>query len=161
MDMLMRNRMMMSRESEVDNVKEWKKILEYDFDESGKLPSPIDVSEYTDYYVYAESLINKSTTNDSSLLINIGDVRMVVDTSKSGLTAHFSQVLYGHYNGLFFEQYKVARFTNTNNLNYKSAYANIMRPYDYMLHPNISTMSFGVNASSFNIISGKVTIYAR
>ena len=138
-------------------MKEWKEILNYEFDESGTLPEAIDVSDYTDFFIETVGLTNKSTV-DSHLKCHFGDVDVNLDSGKSGSSATLTQTAMAHYNGLLFEQVKTNKCLDPN---YYTTYGTPVIPYTYKLYPNISPLSFKLNSSNFAITSGKIKIYAR
>ena len=160
MDMMTR-RMMMSRESESDNVKEWKKILEYDFDESGKLPSPIDVSEYTEYYIVNEGMLNINSV-DSRLRLSFGSENMDIYTFNASSIATKSQHAYALYNGLVFLKYQMPPCNNGNGT-YDNMFQNLMSTYTNKVNPStLSPLKFSyIAGEKYKVTVGRLTIYAR
>ena len=84
-------------------MKEWKKILEFTFDETEKMPSDIDVSNYTEFFVSIENVTNKGTVQ-SNLNLNFGQVCAKMMTQSKG-TKSMCQQAYFRNNGLFLEEY--------------------------------------------------------
>lgn len=142
----------------VENVKEWKKILEFTFDETGKMPSNIDVSNYTEFFVSIENVINKGTTQ-SNLNLNFGQVCAKMMTQPKG-TKSMCQQAYFKNNGLFLEEYISPACMNNSGL-YDTQNTNIMSPYTRRLNPVLSPLTFSTNGAIYAIITGKIVIYAR
>ena len=80
-------------------MKEWTKILEFTFDETEKMPSDIDVSNYTEFFVSIENVTNKSTIQ-STLNLNFGQVIVKMTTQKKD-TKSMCQQAYFKNNGYF------------------------------------------------------------
>lgn len=139
-------------------MKEWKKILEFTFDETEKMPSDIDISEYTEFFVSLENVTNKSTVQ-SSLNISFGQVIVKMTTQKKD-TKSMCQQAYFKNNDLFLEEY-IFSICNNNNGLYDIQNTNFMGPYTRRLNPVLSPLSFGVNISAYAIITGTIVIYAR
>lgn len=139
-------------------MKEWTKILEFTFDETEKMPSDIDVSNYTEFFVSIENVTNKSTIQ-STLNLNFGQVIVKMTTQKKD-TKSMCQQAYFKNNGLFLEEY-ILPICNNNNGLYDIQNTNIMAPYTRRLNPVLSPLTFGVNASAYAIITGTIVIYAR
>lgn len=142
----------------VENVKEWKKILEFSFDETEKMPSDIDISEYTEFFVSLENVTNKGTVQ-SNLNLNFGQVCAKMTTQAKG-TKSMCQQAYFKNNGLFLEEYILPACTNNGGL-YDTQNTNIMAPYTRRLNPVLTPLKFGVNTSLYTIITGTIVIYAR
>lgn len=142
----------------VENVKEWKKILEFTFDETEKMPSDIDVSNYTEFFVSLENVTNKGTVQ-SNLNLNFGQVCVKMMTQPKG-TKSMCQQAYFRNNGLFLEQYISSVCMNNNGI-YDTQNSNIMAPYTRRLNPTLSSLKFSTNGSIYNIITGTIIIYAR
>ena len=155
---LIRERLLMTTRKGSDSVKEWTKILEFNFDETEKMPSDIDVSEYTEFFVSVENLFNKSAV-DSHLNLNFGEVIVKMTTAKKGTASMFQQAHLIN-NGLFLEQYVFPRCAS-NTSSYSITYANITSPYARKLNPTLSPLTFGTNNNDYNLINGTITIYAR
>lgn len=139
-------------------MKEWKKILEFSFDETEKMPSDIDISEYTEFFVSLENVTNKGTVQ-SNLNLNFGQVCAKMTTQAKGAKSMCQQAYFKN-NGLFLEEYILPVCSN-NNGTYDNQNANIMAPYTRRLNPVLSSLTFGVNASVYAIITGTIIIYAR
>ena len=142
----------------VENVKEWKKILEFTFDETEKMPSDIDVSNYTEFFVSIENVTNKGTVQ-SNLNLNFGQVCAKMITQAKG-TKSMCQQAYFKNNGLFLEEYILPLCSNNSGL-YDAQNANIMAPYTRKLNLVLSPLTIGVNTSAYAIITGTIVIYAR
>lgn len=155
---LVRERALMTTRKGSDSVKEWTKILEFAFDETGKMPSDIDISEYTEFFVSLENVTNKSTVQ-SNLNLNFGQVCAKMITQKKD-TKSMCQQGYFKNNGLFLEEYILPVCSNNGGL-YDAQNANIMAPYTRRLNPVLSPLTFGVNTSAYAIITGTIVIYAR
>ena len=141
-----------------DNVKEWKKILEFSFDETEKMPSDIDISEYTEFFVSLENVTNKGTIQ-SNLNLNFGQVCAKVTTQAKG-TKSMCQQAYFRNNGLFLEEY-ILPVCSKNGGMYDVQNANIMAPYTRRVNPVLTPLTFSVNAPVYAIITGIIVIYAR
>lgn len=139
-------------------MKEWKKILEFAFDETEKMPSDIDISEYTEFFVSIENVTNKGTVQ-SNLNLKFGQVMAKMMTSPKG-SASMCQQAYFKNNGLFLEQYICGICSNNSGM-YDTQNTNIMTPYTRRLNPVLSPLKFSVNNSVYNIITGTIVIYAR
>lgn len=142
----------------VENVKEWKKILEFAFDETEKMPSAIDISEYTEFFVSLENVTNKSTVQ-SSLNLNFGQVKALMITQRKD-TKSMCQQAYFRNNGLFLEEYILPVCMNNSGL-YDTQNVNIMSPYTRRLNPVLSPLTFKTNMTMYAIITGTIVIYAR
>lgn len=156
MDLVEQRRLLNRKGS--DTVKEWTKILEFNFDETEKMPSDIDISEYTDFFVSIENVTNKSTIQ-SHLNLNFGQVCVKMYTQPKD-TKSMCQQAYFKNNGLFLEEY-ISPLCMNNSGVYDIQNANIMTPYTRRLNPVLSPLSFGVNMSNYKIITGTIVIYAR
>ena len=154
---LIRERGLLGRKGS-DNVNEWKKILEFSFDETEKMPSDIDISEYTEFFVSIVNVTNKGTI-ESNLNLNFGQVTVKMTTRPKG-TKSMCQQGYFKNNGLFLEQYVMSVCMN-NSGSYDIQNANIMAPYTRRLNPVLSPLTFTVNTSAYAIITGTIVIYAR
>ena len=141
-----------------DNVKEWKKILEFTFDETEKMPSDIDISEYTEFFVSLENVTSKGTVQ-SNLNLNFGQVCAKMTTQAKG-TKSMCQQAYFRNNGLFLEEYILPVCSNNNGM-YDVQNTNITAPYTRRVNPVLSSLTFGVNTSAYAIITGTIVIYAR
>jgi hypothetical protein len=139
-------------------VKEWKKILEFSFDETEKMPSDIDISEYTEFFVSLENVTNKGTVQ-SNLNLKFGQVCAKMITLQKG-TKSMCQQAYFRNNGLFLEEYILPVCSNNNGL-YDTQNTNIMAPYTRKLNLVLSPLTFGTNTSAYAIITGTIVIYAR
>lgn len=139
-------------------MKEWDKILDFTFDETEKMPSDIDISEYTEFFVSLENVTNKGTIQ-SNLNLNFGQVCAKMITQAKG-TKNMCQQAYFRNNGLFLEEYILPNCSN-NSGSYDTKNANIMSPYTRRLNPVLSPLTFGVNVSAYAIITGTIVIYAR
>jgi hypothetical protein len=139
-------------------VKEWKKILEFAFDGTEKMPSDIDVSDYTEFFVSIENVTNKSTVQ-STLNLNFGQVTAKMTTQSKG-TKSMCQQAYFKNNGLFLEEYILPVCANNGGL-YDTQNANITAPYTRRLNPVLSPLTFSVNVSAYAIITGTIVIYVR
>ena len=155
---LIRERMLMSNRKGSDSVKDWTKILEFNFDETEKMPSDIDVSNYTEFFVSLENVTNKSTVQ-SSLNLNFGQVEVNMTTQQKG-TKSMCQQAYFRNNGLFLEQY-ISPVCANNSGAYDIVNTNIMAPYTRRLNPVLSPLRFTVNVPGYAIITGTIVIYAR
>lgn len=141
-----------------DNVNEWKKILEFTFDETEKLPSDIDVSNYTEFFVSLENVTNKGTVQ-SNLNLSFGQVKVMMITQRKDIKTMCQQV-YLRNNGLFLEQYVHPVCMNNNGL-YDTQNATMLAPYTIRLNPVLSPLTFSTNGAAYAIITGKIVIYAR
>lgn len=139
-------------------MKEWTKILEFSFDETEKMPSDIDISEYTEFFVSLENVTNKGTVQ-SNLNLNFGQVCAKMYTQSKG-TKSMCQQAYFKNNGLFLEEYILPICSNKDGI-YDTQNTNIMAPYTRRLNPVLSSLTFGVNTSAYAIITGTIVIYAR
>lgn len=139
-------------------MKEWKKILEFTFDETGKMPSNIDVSNYTEFFVSIENVTNKGSVM-SNLNLNFGQVCAKMYTQPKG-TNSMCQQAYFRNNGLFLEEYILPVCANNSGL-YDIQNTNIMAPYTRRLNLALSPLTFDVNTSAYAIITGTIVIYAR
>ena len=139
-------------------MKEWKKILEFSFDETEKMPSDIDISEYTEFFVSLENVTNKGTVQ-SNLNLNFGQVCAKMTTQAKGEKSVCQQAYFKN-NGLFLEEYILPLCTNNSGL-YDTQNTNIMAPYTRRLNPVLTPLKFGVNTSLYTIITGTIVIYAR
>lgn len=154
---LIRERGLLGRKGS-DNVKEWTKILELAFDETGKMPSNIDISEYTEFFVSLENVTNKSTIQ-SNLNLNFGQVCAKMITQPKDAKSMCQQA-YFRNNGLFLEEYILPVCLNNDGL-YDTQNTNIMAPYTRRLNLALSPLTFTVNTSAYTIIAGTIVIYAR
>lgn len=154
---LVENRRLLNRKGS-DTVKEWTKILEFNFDETEKMPSDIDISEYTEFFVSIENVTNKSTSM-SSLILNFGQVKVMMTTQPKD-TKSMCQQAYFRNNGLFLEEYILPVCMN-NSGTYDIVNTNITAPYTRRLNPVLSPLSFGVKMPNYKIITGTIVIYAR
>lgn len=152
------HRRLLNSKREGDSVKEWKKILEFTFDETEKMPSDIDISEYTEFFVSLENVANKGTVQ-SNLNLNFGQVTAKMMTQPKD-TKSMCQQAYFKNNGLFLEEYISPVCANNGGL-YDTQNTNIMSPYTRRLNPVLSLLTFAVNTSVFAIITGTIVIYAR
>ena len=75
-------------------MKEWKKILEFTFDETEKMPNSIDISNYTEFFVSLENVTNKGTVQ-SNLNLNFGKVCVKMVTQKKKKKRHKEYVSTG------------------------------------------------------------------
>ena len=141
-----------------DNVNEWKKIFEFTFDETEKLPSDIDVSNYTEFFVSLENVTNKGTVQ-SSLNLNFGQVIVKMITQPKG-TKSMCQQAYFKNNGLFLEEYILPVCMNNGGL-YDNQNTNIMSVYTRRLNPTLSPLKFTINGAIYAITTGTIVIYAR
>ena len=141
-----------------DNVKEWKKILEFSFDETEKMPSDIDISEYTEFFVSLENVTNKGTVQ-SNLNLNFGQVCAKMITQAKG-TKSMCQQAYFRNNGLFLEEYILPVCSNNGGM-YDVQNTNIMAPYTRRVNPVLTPLTFSVNTPAYAIITGIIVIYAR
>jgi hypothetical protein len=139
-------------------VKEWTKILEFAFDETEKMPSDIDISEYTEFFVSLENVTNKGTVQ-SNLNLKFGQVCAKMITQPKG-TKSMCQQAYFKNNGLFLEQYMSTICTNNSGI-YDTQNSNIMAPYTRRLNPVLSPLTFVVNTRAYAVITGTIVIYAR
>ncbi len=155
---LVRERGLLGRKGSDADMKEWKKILEFAFDETGKMPSDIDISEYTEFFVSLENVTNKGTIQ-SNLNLNFGQVTVKMTTQPKG-TKSMCQQGYFKNNGLFLEQYVMPVCMN-NSGSYDTQNTNIMAPYTRRLNLVLSPLTIGVNTSVYAIITGTIVIYAR
>lgn len=155
---LVRERALMTTRKGSDSVKEWKKILEFTFDETEKMPSDIDISEYTEFFVSIENVTNKSTVQ-SNLNLNFGQAIVKMITQKKD-TKSMCQQAYFKNNGLFLEEY-ILPVCSDNGGQYDTQNANITAPYTRRLNPVLSPLTFTINASAYTIITGTIVIYAR
>ena len=141
-----------------ETVKEWTKILEFTFDETEKMPSDIDVSNYTEFFVSLENVTNKGTVQ-SNLNLIFGQVCAKMITQAKGAKSMCQQA-YFRNNGLFLEEYILPVCSNNSGI-YDNQNASIMSPYTRRLNPVLSSLTFGVNTSVYAIITGTIIIYAR
>ena len=155
---LVRERALMTTRKGSDSVKEWTKILEFAFDETGKMPSNIDVSNYTEFFVSIENVTNKGTIM-SNLNLNFGQVCAKMYSQPKG-TKSMCQQAYFRNNGLFLEEY-ILPICSNNGGSYDTQNANIMAPYTRRLNLALSPLTFTVNTSTYTIITGTIVIYAR
>ena len=155
---LIRERMLMSNRKGSDSVKEWKKILDFNFYETKKMPSDIDISEYTEFFVSIENVTNKSTLQ-SYLNLNFGQVKVQMNTQPKD-TNSMCQQAYFKNNGLFLEEYILPICMNNSGA-YDSQNNNIMAPYTRRLNPVLSPLKINVNSSNYAVITGTIVIYAR
>lgn len=139
-------------------MKEWTKILEFAFDETGKMSSNIDVSNYTEFFVSIENVTNKGTVQ-SNLNLNFGQVCAKMTAQAKGAKSMCQQGYFKN-NGLFLEEYILPVCSKNGGL-YDTQNTNIMTPYTRRLNPVLSPLSFGVNTSAYTIITGTIVIYAR
>ena len=139
-------------------MKEWKKILEFTFDETEKMPSDIDVSNYTEFFVSIENVTNKGTVQ-SNLNLNFGQVCAKMMTQSKG-TKSMCQQAYFRNNGLFLEEYILPACVNNSGA-YDTQNTDIMAPYTRRLNPVLTPLTFGVNTPVYAIITGTIVIYAR
>lgn len=139
-------------------MKEWKKILEFTFDETEKMPSDIDVSNYTEFFVSLENVTNKGTVQ-SNLNLNFGQVRVGMTTQPKS-TKSMCQQAYFKNNGLFLEEYILPICMNKSGI-YDSQNTNMMAPYTRRLNPVLSPLKFTTNGNAYAIITGIIVIYAR
>ena len=139
-------------------MKEWKKILEFSFDETEKMPSNIDVSNYTEFFVSLENVTNKSTVQ-SSLNLSFGQVKAMMTTQRKD-TKSMCQQAYFRNNGLFLEEYILPVCMNNSGL-YDIQNTNIMSVYTRRLNPVLSPLTFKTNGTMYAIITGTIVIYAR
>lgn len=141
-----------------NTVKTWNKILDFTFSNSEIMPEEIDVSNYTEFFISVENLINKASV-DSNLNLKFGEVIVKMTTAKKG-TASMCQQAHLINNGLFLEQYVFPRCQSNTNM-YNLIYANITSPYTRKLNPMLSPLTFGTNGNDYNLIAGTITIHAR
>lgn len=139
-------------------MKEWKKILEFSFDETEKMPSDIDISEYTEFFVSLENVTNKGTVQ-SNLNLNFGQVCAKMITQAKG-TKSMCQQAYFRNNGLFLEEYILPVCSNNGGM-YDVQNTNIMAPYTRRVNPVLTPLTFSVNTPAYAIITGIIVIYAR
>ena len=139
-------------------MKEWKKILEFAFDETEKMPSDIDVSNYTEFFVSLENVTNKSTVQ-SSLNLNFGQVIVKMITQRKD-TKSMCQQAYFRNNGLFLEEYISPVCMNNSGL-YDTQNTTMQAPYTRRLNPVLSPLTFSTNGDIYAIITGTIVIYAR
>lgn len=158
MDLVRERALMTTRKGSDADMKQWKKILEFTFDETEKMPSDIDISEYTEFFVSIENVTNKSTIQ-SNLNLNFGQVCAKMYTQPKG-TKSMCQQAYFKNNGLFLEEYILPVCLNNNGL-YDTQTTNIMSPYTRRLNPVLSPLTFSTNVSTYAIITGTIIIYAR
>lgn len=155
---LVRERLLMTTRKGSDSVKEWTKILEFNFDETEKMPSDIDVSNYTEFFVSLENVTNKST-NQSSLNLNLGQVIVKMTTQKKD-TNSMCQQAYFKNNGLFLEQYILPVCANNSGA-YDIVNVSIVAPYTRRLNPVLTPLTLRTNGDTYAIITGTIVIYAR
>lgn len=141
-----------------ETVKEWKKILEFSFDETEKMPSDIDVSNYTEFFVSLENVTNKGTVQ-SNLNLIFGQACAKMTTQAKG-TKSMCQQAYFRNNGLFLEEY-ILPICSNNSGSYDTQNANIMAPYTRRLNLVLSPLTFSTNTPAYAIITGTIVIYAR
>lgn len=139
-------------------MKEWTKILEFTFDETEKMPSDIDISEYTEFFVSIENVTNKGTIQ-SNLNLNFGQVCAKMTTQAKG-TKSMCQQAYFRNNGLFLEEYILPVCSNNGGM-YDVQNANIMASYTRRVNPVLTPLTFSVNMPAYAIITGTIVIYAR
>lgn len=139
-------------------MKEWKKILDFTFDETEKLPSDIDVSNYTEFFVSIENVTNKGTVQ-SALILNFGQVKALMITQAKNAKSMCQQA-YFRNNGLFLEQYISPVCMNNSGI-YDIQNTNIMAPYTRRLNSVLSPLAFSINNSAYTVITGTIVIYAR
>lgn len=139
-------------------MKEWKKILEFTFDETEKMPSDIDISEYTEFFVSIENVTNKGTVQ-SNLNLKFGQVCAKMYSQPKGAKSMCQQA-YFRNNGLFLEEYILPVCSNNGGL-YDTQNTNIMAPYTRRLNLVLSPLTFSTNTSAYAIITGTIVIYAR
>lgn len=139
-------------------MKEWTKILEFTFDETEKMPSDIDVSNYTEFFVSLENVTNKGTVQ-SNLNLIFGQVCAKMITQAKG-TKSMCQQAYFRNNGLFLEEYILPVCSNNNGM-YDVQNTNIMAPYTRRVNPVLTPLTFSVNTPAYAIITGIIVIYAR
>lgn len=139
-------------------MKEWKKILEFSFDETEKMPSDIDISEYTEFFVSLENVTNKGTVQ-SNLNLNFGQVCAKMITQAKGAKSMCQQA-YFRNNGLFLEEYILPVCSNNNGM-YDAQNTNIMAPYTRRVNLVLTPLKFGVNTPAYTVITGTIVIYAR
>lgn len=155
---LVRERALMTTRKGSDSVKEWKKILEFVFDETEKMPSDIDVSDYTEFFVSIENVTNKGTVQ-SNLNLNFGQACVKMTTQPKG-TKSMCQQAYFRNNGLFLEEYILPVCSNNGGM-YDVQNVNIMAPYTRRVNPVLTPLTFSVNTPAYAIITGTIVIYAR
>ena len=158
MDLVRERALMTTRKGSDVGMKEWTKILEFTFDETEKMPSDIDVSNYTEFFVSLENVTNKGTVQ-SNLNLNFGQVCAKMTTQAKGAKSMCQQAYFKN-NGLFLEEYILPVCSNNNGM-YDTQNTNIMAPYTRRLNPVLSSLTFGVNTSAYAIITGTIIIYAR
>ena len=158
MDLVRERALMTTRKGSDVDMKEWKKILEFTFDETEKIPSDIDISEYTEFFVSLENVANKGTVQ-SNLNLNFGQVCAKMTTLAKGAKSMCQQA-YFRNNGLFLEEYILPVCSNNNGV-YDTQNTNIMAPYTRRLNPVLSPLTFSTNTSAYAIITGTIVIYAR
>ena len=139
-------------------MKEWKKILDFTFDETGKMPSDIDVSNYTEFFVSLENVTNKGTVQ-SNLNLNFGQVCVKMYTQPKGTKSMCQQAFFKN-NGLFLEEYILPVCMNNGGL-CDIQNTNIMSAYTRRLNPVLSPLTFKTNGTMYAIITGTIVIYAR
>ncbi len=139
-------------------MKEWTKILEFTFDETEKMPSDIDVSNYTEFFVSLENVTNKGTVQ-SNLNLIFGQVCVKMITQAKGAKSMCQQA-YFRNNGLFLEEYILPVCSNNNGM-YDTQNVSIMAPYTRRVNPVLTPLKFGVNTPVYTVITGTIVIYAR
>ena len=154
---LVEHRRLLNRKGS-DSVKEWTKILEFNFDETEKMPNDIDISEYTEFFVSFENVTNKSTSQ-SYLNLFFGQVKVSMTTQPKG-TKSMCQQAYFKNNGLFLEEYILPVCLNNSGM-YDAQNTYIMAPYTRRLNPVLSPLKFRSNGSAYAVITGTIVIYAR
>lgn len=148
---------------EMKEVKEWKLILNYDFDESGSAPDPIDVSNYTEFMLVGIGLINKheSTASNCNVFFN-NNYHVALETQANKNPSQTrTQYFFAEYNGLVFRQVKLPWCSNNGGM-YDSVYTNSMAPHSYsVMNEPLSKLSIKYTTSAYTCISGNLKIYAR
>ena len=139
-------------------MKEWTKILEFTFDETEKMPSDIDVSNYTEFFVSLENVTNKGTIQ-SNLNLIFGQVCAKMIAQAKGAKSMCQQA-YFRNNGLFLEEYILPVCSNNGGM-YDTQNTSITAPYTRRVNPVLTPLKFGVNASAYTVITGTIVIYAR
>lgn len=141
-----------------ESVKEWKKILDFTFDETEKMPSNIDVSDYTEFFVSIENVTNKGTAQ-SNLNLHFGQVCVKMTTLAKGAKSMCQQAYFKN-NGLFLEEYILPVCLNNDGV-YDVQNTNIMAPYTRRVNSVLTPLTFSVNTSAYTIVTGTIVIYAR
>lgn len=138
--------------------KEWKLILDYDFDETGANPSDVDVTGLSEFFIETKGLTNKSTATDSAIWISLNNIHaMQLSTQKnSNANANRLQHAWMEHNGLIVKQ-NVSNAISGFFENFNPAQV----PYCYRkIEGDLKTMQIKAN-SSYECISGNIKIYAR